>query len=120
MTIATPAGLTGPDERLHGLDALRAIALLLGGVLYSVMSFIASPVIPIWIVADNDPSAVMAVVFFFTHLFRMAAFFLIAGYFAHLLLERRGTWGFVKNRAIRIAAPPAIFWTPVLMGINDC
>jgi peptidoglycan/LPS O-acetylase OafA/YrhL len=119
MNAATPAPIT-PAERLHSLDALRAIALLLGVVLHSAMSFIASPVFPIWIVADNDPSPVMAVVFFFTHLFRMAAFFLIAGYFAHLLLERRGTWGFVKNRVLRIAAPLAIFWTPVLMAIIGC
>jgi len=114
---AVTAPVSAPSERLHSLDALRAIALLLGVVLHAAMSFIPSPVIPIWIVADNDPSPVMAVTFFFIHLFRMAAFFLIAGYFAHMLLERRGTWGFVKNRAIRIAAPLSIFWTPVLMGI---
>ncbi|HTU10812.1 MAG TPA: acyltransferase family protein [Allosphingosinicella sp.] len=120
MSAAMSSPAPGASERLHSLDALRAIALLLGVVLHSAMSFIESPVFPIWIVADNDPSPVMAVVFFFTHLFRMAAFFLIAGYFAHLLLERRGTWGFVKNRAVRIAMPLSIFWTPVLMGILAC
>ena len=113
-----PAAL--PTERLHSLDALRAIALLLGVLLHSAMAFIPSPVIPIWIVADNDPTDVMSATFFAIHLFRMAAFFLIAGYFAHLLLERRGTWGFVKNRLVRIAGPLAVFWAPVLAGIIAC
>lgn len=116
------AAVTAPSaaERLHALDALRAIALLLGVVLHSAMSFIPSPVIPIWIVADNQPTPVLAVTFFAIHLFRMAAFFLIAGYFAHLLLERRGTWGFVKNRAMRIAMPLSVFWAPAFAGIVAC
>jgi peptidoglycan/LPS O-acetylase OafA/YrhL len=118
--MSAAAAQPAPAERLHSLDALRGIALLLGVVLHAAMSFIESPVFPIWIVSDADPSPVMAVVFFFIHLFRMAAFFLIAGYFARLLLERRGTWGFVKNRAIRIAMPLSIFWTPALMGILAC
>jgi peptidoglycan/LPS O-acetylase OafA/YrhL len=118
---AVPSALSSvADERLHSLDALRAIALLLGVVLHSAMSFIPSPVIPIWIVADNQPTPILSMTFFFIHLFRMAAFFLIAGYFAHMLLERHGTWGFVKNRLMRIAAPLSIFWTPVLMGIIAC
>ena len=120
MTAAVTAPLPAADERLHSLDALRAIALLLGVVLHASLAFVPSPVIPIWIVADNQPTPVMAVAFFAIHMFRMAAFFLIAGYFAHLLLERRGSWGFVKNRLIRIAAPLSIFWTPVLMGIIAC
>lgn len=114
------AQIQAPPERLHALDALRATALLLGVVLHASLSFVPSPVIPIWIVADNQPTPVMGAVFFAIHMFRMAAFFLIAGYFANLLLERRGTWGFVKNRAIRIAAPLSIFWTPALMGILAC
>ncbi len=119
MTASMPASLPA-GERLHSLDALRATALLLGVVLHAAIAFIPSPVIPIWIVADNQPTPVMAVTFFAIHLFRMAVFFLIAGYFARLLLERRGTWGFVRNRAVRIAAPLAVFWTPVLMGIVAC
>jgi peptidoglycan/LPS O-acetylase OafA/YrhL len=120
MTAAMPAPLSTAQERLHSLDALRAIALLLGVMLHAAMSFIPSPVLPIWIVADNQPTPVMAVLFFAIHLFRMATFFLIAGYFAHLLLERRGTWGFAKNRLVRIAGPLVIFWTPVFAGIIAC
>lgn len=115
-----PAPAAPAEERLHALDALRAIALLLGVVLHTAMSFVPSPGAPFWIVADSRPTPAMAVAFFAIHLFRMAAFFLIAGYFAKFLIDRRGTWGFVKNRAMRIAAPLATFWTPVLMGIIAC
>lgn len=118
-THSTPAAPSAA-ERLHGLDALRSIALLLGLVLHAAMSFLPSPAIQIWIVVDNQPTPVLAVAFFFIHLFRMAAFFLIAGYFAELLLERRGPWGFAKNRLIRIGGPLVTFWGPALGGIVAC
>jgi glucan biosynthesis protein C len=101
-------------ERLHGLDALRGGALLLGVVLHACMSFIPAP---IWIVADDRQSVWAWVAFFAIHLFRMATFFLIAGLFAHTMLGRRGVWGFLKDRAMRIAMPLGVFWTPVMAGI---
>ncbi len=105
---------THPSERLHGLDALRAGALLLGVVLHASMSYFP---VPIWIVSDTDNSPVASVLFFAIHLFRMTAFFLIAGLFAHMMLERRGAFGFIRDRVIRIAGPLATFWTPVLAAI---
>ena len=101
-------------ERLHGLDALRGTALLLGVVLHASMSYFP---VTIWIVADTDNSPVASAIFFAIHLFRMTSFFLIAGLFAHMMLERRGTFGFIKDRLIRIAGPLATFWTPVLAAI---
>jgi glucan biosynthesis protein C len=103
-----------PTDRLHGLDALRATALLLGVVLHASMSYFP---VTIWIVPDTDNSSVAAVMFFAIHLFRMTSFFLIAGLFAHMMLGRRGTLGFIKDRLIRIAGPLAVFWTPVLAAI---
>lgn len=101
-------------ERLHGLDALRGAALLLGVVLHGAMSFFPTQ---IWIVADDQRSAWASGLFFAIHLFRMATFFLIAGLFAHMMVGRRGVWGFVKNRMVRIAAPLAVFWGLVLTAI---
>lgn len=101
-------------ERLHGLDALRGGALLLGVVLHGAMSFIPAP---IWIVSDNHTSAWASGIFFVIHLFRMATFFLIAGLFAHMMIGRAGPWGFVKNRMVRIAAPFGVFWGVVLTAI---
>jgi peptidoglycan/LPS O-acetylase OafA/YrhL len=101
-------------ERLHGLDALRAGALLLGVVLHASLSFFPQQ---IWIVADDSRSIGAAWLFFAIHLFRMTAFFLIAGLFAHMMLARRGWVGFAKDRAMRIAGPLAAFWFPVMAGI---
>lgn len=103
-----------PSERLHGLDGLRGAALLLGVVLHASLSFFPAQ---IWIVADNQASVWASGLFFVIHLFRMTSFFLIAGLFAHLMLKRRGTKGFIKNRLIRIAGPLAAFWGPALAGI---
>lgn len=105
---------TGPSGRLHGLDALRATALLLGVVLHASMSYFP---VTIWIVPDTDNSPVAGVIFFAIHLFRMTSFFLIAGLFAHMMLERRGAGGFIRDRASRIAGPLAAFWFPMLAAI---
>ncbi len=105
---------TRPPERLHGLDALRGAALLLGVVLHASMSYFP---VTIWIVGDTDNSPVASAIFFAIHLFRMTTFFLIAGLFAHMMLNRRGTFGFIKDRLTRIAGPLAVFWTPVLAAI---
>ncbi|SFS52447.1 acyltransferase family protein [Brevundimonas viscosa] len=103
-----------PTDRLHGLDALRAGALLLGVVLHASLSFFPQQA---WIVADDSRSIGAAVVFFAIHLFRMTAFFLIAGLFAHMMLARRGWAGFARDRLVRIAGPLAAFWLPVMAGI---
>lgn len=103
-----------PPERLHGLDALRAGALLLGVVLHASLSFFPQQ---IWIVADDSRSVGAAWLFFAIHLFRMTAFFLIAGLFAHMMLARKGWAAFAKDRAIRIFGPLAAFWFPVMAGI---
>lgn len=109
MTSAAP-----PTDRLHGLDALRAGALLMGVVLHASLSFFPQQA---WIVADDSRSIGAALLFFAIHLFRMTAFFLIAGLFAHMLLARKGWAGFARDRLVRIAGPLAAFWLPVMAGI---
>lgn len=104
-------------QRLHGLDALRGTALLLGVVLHASMSYFP---VTIWVVPDTDNSPVASVIFFAIHLFRMTSFFLIAGLFAHMMLHRRGTFGFIGDRLVRIAGPLTAFWLPVLSAIIAC
>ncbi len=98
---------THPTERLHGLDALRGGALILGVVLHASLSYLPTP---IWLFPDDQTSTGASILFFAIHLFRMTTFFLIAGLFAHLLLGRRGVWGFIKDRAVRIAHPMVGMW----------
>ena len=47
---------------------------------------------------------------FVIHYFRMPAFMLLAGFFAALLLNKRGVKELIKNRFIRIAVPAILFW----------
>lgn len=103
-----------PGERLHGLDAARAIALMLGVVLHASMAYLP---FPIWPVPDAETSSGAYVVFFVIHLFRMTAFFVIAGLFAQMLMARRGAWGFMKNRLARIANPLFGMWWVVFPAI---
>lgn len=108
---------SGATERLHALDAVRAGALLLGVAFHASLSFLPGP--QIWVVRDT-PSEAIATASYVGHIFRMAAFFVIAGYFGRMLFHRRGAWGFVRNRTSRIAMPLLSFWTPVMAGIIAC
>ena len=85
-----------PADRLHALDAVRAYALLLGVVLHSAAAFLEGFPIPMWL---DQPSSGAAVIYYTIHMFRMSAFFLIAGFFARVLVERRGVKAFIKDRA---------------------
>jgi peptidoglycan/LPS O-acetylase OafA/YrhL len=102
------------SERLHALDAVRGLALILGIVFHAAFSFVPSPV-QLWVVRDTHPSATLGVLFFSLHVFRMTTFFLIAGFFAHMSLHRRGLGGFIGDRLKRIAVPLVVAW-PVLFG----
>ena len=59
--------------------------------------------------ADDDQSVLLALVFDFIHTWRMPTFFLLAGFFAHLVLDRSSTSTFVVDRLKRIALPLALF-----------
>lgn len=95
------------SDRLHALDAVRAFALLAGIAFHALFPWIpgapnANGGIP------EAPSSVAAAIWYFLHMFRMPVFFLIAGYFGRVLLERRGTTAFIRDRAKRIAVPLTI------------
>ena len=105
----TQAGL----GRLHGLDAVRGYALMLGIVYHATMSYLPGP--QIWPVIDTHRSVLLSGLFFVSHIFRMSTFFLIAGFFGHMVVEKRGVKAFVKDRAKRIALPLVVGW-PILFA----
>jgi len=92
-------------DRLHALDAARGFALLLGIVLHATMSFFMF--VP---AQDVSQSTTLAVTFYVIHLFRMSLFYLIAGFFAHLVFHRHGLRTFVRDRAKRILVPMTAGW----------
>jgi ABC-type multidrug transport system ATPase subunit/peptidoglycan/LPS O-acetylase OafA/YrhL len=98
------------NQRIHSLDAVRGFALLLGLVVHTSLAFVPGMSAAAWPVLDHSRSTTMAVTFFAAHLFRMVLFFMIAGFFAHLLMERRGMKGFWANRGKRIGVPLVAGW----------
>lgn len=100
--------------RHHALDALRAGALLLGVAFHAGFAYTEPHV---WVVNDSTSDPVLGGMIFVTHIFRMSLFFVVAGFFARLLLEKRGLQGFITNRLRRIALPLAVFWLPVFAAI---
>jgi len=104
---------TPASDRLHALDAVRGFALLAGVVLHSAMSFLPGFGATGWPIVDRSPSPALGLIFYVIHIFRMTLFFMIAGYFGHLLFHRRGVRGFITNRAMRIIVPLVVGWIVV-------
>ena len=109
-----PESKASSDERLHALDAVRGFALLLGIVLHGAMSFLPGLTAIGWPITDASPSDSLGIVFYVIHIFRMSTFFLIAGFFAHLVFHRHGAKRFIHDRAKRIGVPLILLWLPVV------
>ncbi len=88
--------------RRNDLDALRAIAMLLGIVLHGMMSFIPDT---IWMVQDKNSHPTYHIVFSAIHGFRMPLFFLISGFFTAMLWRKKGLKQLIKHRFKRIFLP---------------
>jgi len=95
--------------RYHSLDAVRAFALLLGVFFHAAESF-TPEAIQYWAIGDNSTSQFLQIFRHASHSFRLELFFLIAGFFAHLVWRRRGVTGFLRNRAGRILVPLVVGW----------
>src|SRR5258705_1134975 len=93
------------DRRYYGLDALRGGMMLLGIVLHSATFYLAAPPPHLPIPTDPHTSLVMDAIFDLIHSFRMPTFFVLAGFFTALLVEKRGVVGAYRNRLARVAAP---------------
>lgn len=108
----------GSQTRLHALDAVRALALLLGIAFHASMSFLPGMPPVAWSITDNSPSVALAEFAFVAHMFRMSLFFFIAGFFGRLLYERYGARGFWANRLMRILVPFVVGWAILFPTIS--
>ncbi|MFK7820313.1 MAG: acyltransferase family protein, partial [Planctomycetaceae bacterium] len=102
--VSLPQPNAKPFERRHDLDALRAIAMLLGIVLHAALSFSTVP----WTVTDSQTSSSYSVLFATIHGFRMPLFFMLSGFFTAMLWRKRTLSGLIKQRAKRILLPLVI------------
>lgn len=102
-------------DRMHALDAVRAFALLMGVALHGTLSYL--PGAKLWWIVADDPSVALGGLFYWIHLFRMTLFFVVAGFFGRMLLQRLGVAAFVRDRGRRVVAVLLCAWPIVFPAI---
>ena len=95
------------NTRRYDLDALRAVAMLLGIVLHGALSFVPGAGF-IWGVQDIESKPWFGVLLSSIHGWRMPLFFLVSGFFTAMLWKKRGIWALLKHRSLRILLPLVI------------
>lgn len=88
--------------RLHYLDAMRAVLMMLGVILHSSMTY---SVRGGWEVHDTATHPIFDLYIAINGTYRMQAFFIIAGFFSQMTLQRHGVTYFLKQRLQRILVP---------------
>jgi glucans biosynthesis protein C len=96
------------SSRVDCLDATRAFALVLGIVFHASLSFL--PIFIGWAVQDISTSPAVEVFSIVSHSFRMETFFLLAGFFGYVTVQRRGADGFIRSRVLHIVVPFVLGW----------
>jgi peptidoglycan/LPS O-acetylase OafA/YrhL len=108
--------MNSSNDRYHCLDALRAFALLLGVEFHSALSYVLPP--GLWAVGTTQPSKFLGWFFYYTHSFRMELFFLLAGFFAALVVGKRGAASFLRDRAKRILLVFIVALYPMKLAVT--
>ena len=94
------------NTRLYALDNLRAVMMWLGVVLHVAVIYMVAPSPLPW--HDNQSSEMADILVALIHSFRMPVFFILAGFFVTMLVQRRGVNGMLKNRLMRLGLPFAL------------
>ena len=111
-----PSLARAPGERVHALDALRASALLLGVVFHSTLAYVMLP--GDWGVGTVEPSLSLWWLVHYSHNFRMQVFFMLAGFFAALTIDKRGVVPYLRDRTVRIGLVFILLLYPIKILIG--
>jgi glucan biosynthesis protein C len=95
-------GVKQAGEREHHWDTVRAFLMLLGIPFHVALAYRAGHV---WIVEPSDGAVIFTYIAECIHIFRMPAFFVVAGYFAGMLLMRRSPVQWLGGRFMRLGVP---------------
>ena len=104
--MVTQENLSTQKNRIHWMDNLRAITVLMvviyhvGGV-YEATGMWSG----FWIVDDPDTISWVGIAGIFFDLFVMPTMFFIAGYLTPPSLDKKSRWGFVKAKVKRLLVP---------------
>ncbi|MCR5886657.1 acyltransferase family protein [Hymenobacter sp. J193] len=99
-----------PQERYFALDGLRAVMMLLGVVLHSAQPYATWTFSIYTAFHDTAHTFVLSGLAFLLHLFRMPAFFVMAGFFGSVIWHARGTRALLRNRVKRVLLPLVLSW----------
>jgi glucan biosynthesis protein C len=92
------------QERYHGLDFVRAVAMMLGVVIHTCC-FFRDDIQFGWVVGEYGGDSLNTFTVKFIHFFRMQLFMLLAGFFAELVCQRKGMTHLCRDRVKRIFVP---------------
>jgi glucan biosynthesis protein C len=107
-------------SRYHALDALRAAMMFLGIYLHAVVAYSPNGG---WLFKPPQLTTTLDWSMIVIHIFRMPVFYVMAGFFSALLLQRYGSKRAIANRFWRIAVPFVVGWIviyPVAMFLAAC
>ena len=105
-------------KRFHNLDFLRAFAMMMGLVIHAPLLFWAPDFAKVYGIENIAPAEEWVnILGRFISSWRMPLFFSLSGFFAILVIERKGTSQFLRDRFIRVGLTCLIFSS--LYDISD-
>lgn len=113
---AVPPPLSGTADRLHFMDHLRAIVVVMVIVLHASMTYMTHPP-EWWYVIEPRNSLFFTLVVLSLDVPNMQILFFIAGFFGYSSLERYGASRFFKQKFVRIGIPwlvGVVFFAPAV------
>lgn len=100
-------------ERYHHFDFLRAIAVLLGIPLHACLAY--GEIEYHWVIKDISHSYIIDIMLDFLRLFRMPLFFIISGFFSHLIINKGN---FLQKRTKRLLYPMLVFFLLLIIPLK--
>ncbi|NBB48227.1 acyltransferase family protein [Rhizobium sp. CRIBSB] len=94
--------MSAASAREHHWDSLRAFLMLLGIPYHAAMAYNARV---LWDIQSPDKSEFLTFLSGVLVTFRMPAFFIVAGYFAAMMLEKRPPAMWLRSRLVRLGIP---------------
>lgn len=88
--------------RFYYMDSMRSVLMMLGVVLHGALIYSATDH---WIVSDSHHSLFFSLLDSAIHVFRMPTFFIIAGFFSMMSLQKYSIKTFTQVRLVRILVP---------------
>lgn len=102
-------------SRLHGLDALRAIAAILVVLLHAGVPYMTKPMTNlVWAVKDDHPSTAVDGLTWCIECFVMPLFFVMSGFCSYELLKLQGERNFLIGRNRRLLSPQLLAYACIL------